>query len=300
MITIVTHNNINRDKWEACIMSAPNGRIYARYDFLNHLCKNWDALIYNDYEAVMPLTANRKYFISYLFQPFFCASLGVFGKNIDEQLLYIFLKTIPSKYKYWDIYLNCGNVYFLPEFEFKIRHNYFLDLDKNYNELFNNFSKNHQRNIKKGSAELTVKKSIPIESVVNVAKKQSKRYSNIKSHHFENFSNLFQFWLRYHKCETYGVFDKDQLVSAAAFLFDEKRAYYLLVGNEETGRSKSASHTLINRFIEDHANTGITLDFSGSNITSIADFYKGFGGIEENYVALKCNKLSSLLSIIGK
>lgn len=300
MITVVPHSKINKDKWDACIISSPNSRIYARYDYLNHLCKSWDAIIYNDYEAAMPLTGNRKYLINYLFQPFFCASLGVFGNHIDASLLRKFLLAVPSKYKYWDIYLNSGNLFPLQEFKFEIRHNYFVDINRNYNDIYNNFSKNHQRNIRKGNAGLLVKKNISIESVANLALKQSKKFSNIKVHHFQNFINLFHFWNKYYKGNTYGVFDNDRLVAGAAFLFDESRAYYLLVGNEESGRKKSASHTLINKFIEDHANTGITLDFAGSNIPSIADFYKGFGAIEESYVALKQNKLPSLLSIIGK
>ena len=64
-----------------------------------HLCLN-------DYEAVMPLTWNKKYGFYYLYQPAFTASLGVFGKNIDEQLVEEFLEAIPAKFKLIEISLN--------------------------------------------------------------------------------------------------------------------------------------------------------------------------------------------------
>ncbi len=50
------------------------------------MAKQWDALVWNDYEAVMPLTWNRKYGIAYLYQPFLTAQLGVFGNDITPQI----------------------------------------------------------------------------------------------------------------------------------------------------------------------------------------------------------------------
>jgi len=58
------------------------------------MADQWDALVLNDYEAVMPLTWNKKYGIHYLFQPFFCASLGVFAKK-KKDIVAPLLETYP-------------------------------------------------------------------------------------------------------------------------------------------------------------------------------------------------------------
>ncbi|GAC1385066.1 MAG: hypothetical protein NVSMB45_13440 [Ginsengibacter sp.] len=299
MFTVVPHYKINKEKWDACLMSSTVSRIYCRYDFLNCLCKNWSAIIYNDYEAIMPLTGRKKYLINYLYQPFFCASLGVFGNNISADLLKKFLNKIPEKYKYWDIYLNSGNLFSLSQFDFQIRVNYYLNLKNSYSKLFDSFSINHKRNIKIDHAFL-IKKNIPVNEVIELAHKQSKKYSPIKLKDFEFFERLYSFWFQHYKAVTYGVYDNIELLASAAFLYDNSRAYYLLVGNSEAGRKKSASHILINKFIYDHAGSDMTLDFVGSNIKSIARFYKGFGAVEEKYPALKKNNISPLLRIIGK
>src|SRR5450631_2115008 len=72
---------IEADKWDRCIREASNGLIYARSFYLDAMSRNWSALVMNDYEAVMPLTWNRKFGISYLYQPAFTAQLGMFFKK---------------------------------------------------------------------------------------------------------------------------------------------------------------------------------------------------------------------------
>ena len=80
-IRYVTYQQIDKAKWDACIASVDNGSIYAYSFYLDTMAKHWDALILNDYEAVMPLTWNKKYGIAYLYQPFFTASLGIFSSE---------------------------------------------------------------------------------------------------------------------------------------------------------------------------------------------------------------------------
>ena len=96
------------------------------------MSENWDALIINDYEMVMPLTWKKKYGIYYLYQPFYTASLGVFGNDISAEVVKLFLENIPSNFKYWDFYLNRNNLFSITEFSMYERSNYILPLCKNY------------------------------------------------------------------------------------------------------------------------------------------------------------------------
>ena len=105
------HNNIDKQKWDACITNANNGVVYAYSFYLDAMAKNWEALVLNDYEMVMPLTYNKKYGIYYLYQPPFCAQLGVFGNELTKEIVEKFIATIPLKYKYWDVYLNYKKIY---------------------------------------------------------------------------------------------------------------------------------------------------------------------------------------------
>src|SRR5678810_1090309 len=109
-IGYLSHHEIDKTKWDRCIKEADNGLIYGYSFYLDHMAGQWDGLVLNDYEAVMPLTWNKKYGIHYLYQPFLCAQLGLFGKNISTALLEAFLHSIPKKFAYWDIYLNHQNI----------------------------------------------------------------------------------------------------------------------------------------------------------------------------------------------
>ncbi|MBS1975692.1 MAG: hypothetical protein JST13_15195, partial [Bacteroidetes bacterium] len=85
-IHYLQQHEIDKTRWDACISSSANGLIYACSSYLDTMSKNWDALVLRDYEAVMPLTWNKKYGVYYLYQPAFTASLGIFGNNISAKL----------------------------------------------------------------------------------------------------------------------------------------------------------------------------------------------------------------------
>ena len=148
-IQYLTQQQIDKTKWDNCIDKAGNGLIYGYSFYLDHMAPHWDALVLNDYEIVMPLTWNKKYSIYYLYQPFLTAQLGVFGNTITGETLEAFLKAIPGKFKFLDIYLNHNNVFPLKEFELYQRSNYVLDINKPYEELYTNYRENIQRNIRK-------------------------------------------------------------------------------------------------------------------------------------------------------
>lgn len=292
-ISYLTYQHINKIKWDTCIDNASNGLIYGYSFYLDCMAKNWDALVLNDYEAVMPLTWNKKYGIHYLYQPPFTACLGVFGNNLHAETVNEFLNAIPSKFSYWDIYFNHGNYFKLSDFNLYERMNYVLPLNESYEHLYSNYRENIQRNIKKaGQFGLTINKNIPISEVVALAKEQTREFASQPAETFTNFESLFALLYQKEKATTYGVHNKeDQLIASAAFFFSHHRAYYIMVGNHPDGKTLSASHTLIDAFIKDHAGQNIIFDFEGSDIPSLAFFYSSFGAKEEKYSAVKLNRL---------
>ncbi|HRF18349.1 MAG TPA: hypothetical protein PK977_09275 [Chitinophagaceae bacterium] len=59
-IRYLTHREIDKAKWDYRVSSSSNGLIYAYSYYLDTMSKNWDALVLNDYEAIMPLVWNKK------------------------------------------------------------------------------------------------------------------------------------------------------------------------------------------------------------------------------------------------
>jgi len=292
-IRYVPGDEIDRSKWDRCITEATNGLIYGFSFYLDHMSKHWDALVLNDYEAVMPLTWNKKFAIHYLYQPAFTASLGVFGNNLEESLIEKFIQAIPNKFKLIEISLNHENLLTLPPRFFISRTNYVLPLNATYAELYHQYRENHQRNIQKSKqAGCIVNRKAAIEEIIDLNRRQMKKISPIAENDYSRFKKLFQFLSNENKAFAYGISnEQNQLLSSAIFFFSHNRAYYIMAANHADGRNTGASHALIDAFIKDHAQKDMILDFEGSDIESLAMFYNGFGAKKEIYPAIRWNRL---------
>jgi len=301
-IQYIEYGQIDKTKWDACIGAASNGLIYGYSFYLDAMARNWDALVLGDYEAVMPLTWNKKYSIQYLYQPPFTPALGVFGNGITASLLNDFLKAIPNKFKYWDISFNHGNFFELSDFDLYQKMNYVLPLNESYDKISAGYGHNVKRTAKR-SEQLneTVQKNIDISEVIAIAKDQLQTLTKLSAEDFERFKNLYEVLYKKQMATSYGIYTAaGQLIASGVFFFSHKRAYYILAGNHPNGRTSGASHALIDAFIKDHAAQDLLLDFEGSDISSLAFFYSNFGGKEEKYSAIRLNRLPGYLKWMKK
>src|SRR5687768_13696999 len=172
-IRYITQQDIDRKKWDDCIDRAENGLIYGYSIYLDCMAVHWDGLVLNHYEAVMPLTWNKKYGFYYIYQPFLSASLGVFGNNLDAGVVDNFLKAIPRRFRLWEFSLNHGNFFPVHSFQLFERVNYVLPLNEDYNALYQNFRENVKRNIKKADKlGCTVMRNLAVSEVVKLASLQ--------------------------------------------------------------------------------------------------------------------------------
>lgn len=297
-IRFIPRGEIDTVKWDNCIGRSANGLIYGYSWYLDHMARQWDGLVLNDYESVMPLTWHKKYGVHYLYQPFLAAQLGVFGNAPVDA----FLKTIPSKFSYWDIYLNHGNHAIPKAFPMVVRKNFILDLSPSYEDLYRSYSPNIQRNIRK-SEKLGAKPVIdfPVDEVIELAAEQMKHYARDHSADMARFKKLFRYLQERQQAITYGMRNTaGELMASCVFLFSHNRAYYLLVGNHPKSRHAGASHSLVDAFIRDHANKQLLLDFEGSDVPGLAHFYGSFGSQQENYPAIRLNRLPFYIKWLKK
>jgi len=291
VIQFVKRKDLDDAKWNACIEAAPNGLIYGYSFYLDASCSNWDALLLDDYTVVMPLPWRKKWGIHYLYQPFATAQLGLFGPALTPDLLDGFLKKIPAVFTFWDVPLNFGNRFGLPSFLLYERKNYILQLNAGYENIYANYRSHIKRNIKKAaSRNCTVKKNIPVDVVLSLAKQQAA--NNASATDFNRFKNLYTVLVQTGKAVTYGVVSAGgEMLASAVFFVSHQRAYYILAGNHPQSRNTGASHFLIDAFIKDHAAQNLTLDFEGSDVPALQFFYSSFGAVEEPYTAIRYNRL---------
>src|ERR1700722_3468437 len=152
MIKYLKHTEIDKAKWDVCIANSFNKNIYANSWYLDVVCPAWEALIDGDYQAVMPLTCNKKYGINYLYQPYFTQQLGILGMDeLSNEKMNEFLNAIPSQFRLIEINLNINNSIQNKEFEIKNLPTHLLNLNQSYEAIYSNYSDNLKRNLSKAS-----------------------------------------------------------------------------------------------------------------------------------------------------
>jgi hypothetical protein len=300
LITHLEHKDIDRAKWDLCLEQSVNSLVYAYSWYLDIVSPNWGALILDDYLAVMPLTGHRKYFISYLSQPFFTQQLGVFSKqNISHDILVEFLEAIPSRFKFIEIQLNEQNQVLDEQFKIKKRKNYVLDLNRNYDKIAKEFNSQTMRNLKRAKKHELSMKSISGKEVVLFYKlHKAVSTKGVREKDYQMLLNLVEMANDKRSLLARGVYDKSgELLAAGVFLVQRNRLIFLLGNGSEMGREKGAMTLLMDSLIMQFSGHKMVLDFEGSEIEGIARFFKSFGAEKRNYYKFRRNNLPWILKI---
>lgn len=296
MIKYLTHEEIDIDKWDDTINKSFNGLVYATSWYLDLVHEDWGALVENDYERVMPLTANRKFGVNYIHQPFFVQQLGVFSITmLEPKVIQNFIEHIPVKYKFVEFNLNSFNKTDNLDCEIVTNKNHVLDLINEYPKISTKFSKQTKRNLKKSQKNnLTLMKNIKPEAVIKLFRENRGKYiAKWKDHHYKILTHLMHSAIYKNRGMIYGVFTRrNELVAGAFFLKFRNRLIFLFSGIDEEARQNAAMTFLIDGVIQEHSPNQLVLDFEGSNDENLARFYKGFGAKEIDYSGVRMNNLS--------
>jgi hypothetical protein len=294
LITYLTHEQIDKTKWNECIKHSLNPLIYGYSWYLDESAPNWDALVLDDYEAVFPLTHARKYFVNYLYQPLFTQQLGVFYKNLlGAEELGNFIKAIPKKFRFIDIALNEGNHFEIEHSSLRKRKNYVLDLEKPYLKTLKKCTDHTLRNIKK--SKKISNQIIPqgFDDVINLyVKYKSEQTHRVTSNDYKRFSKIAKAIQQNEFLNCIGVVnEKNEMIASAIFAICDNRIIYLMGVSTKEGRERRAMYLLFDHIIELYSEQNYLLDFEGSDIPGVAQFFKGFGAIKQPYYKLHINNL---------
>ncbi len=297
-IVFCKRSEINVAKWDLLVRNSPQRLIYFESWYIDSMTNgNWNALIYGDYEFVMPLPFKKKYFINYVYQPFITQRLGVIGLNrCTSGLLSQFLDSIPYKYLIVEQNIdfqtdNMGNYNTVRRF------NHVLDLKKSYETIVSGYNRNTKRNIETA-------KGFELEIIYDLDIEQFAEFQcNWEPYEFTkpnkaNVKNMIVNAGKYAKPMIVGVADNVGLVSVGLFIVNIERVYFLLCASSEVGKKKRAMFYLIDRMINKYAGQDKLFDFTGSSIKSIAQRNLGFGADIEYYSFI--NRKSLFQSLLKK
>ncbi|MCX6283825.1 MAG: GNAT family N-acetyltransferase [Bacteroidetes bacterium] len=160
------------------------------------------------------------------------------------------------------------------------------------------FSQNTRRNIRKAidSGVNTGRNLRPEELVKLFRENFGNKEGKLNDFHYERMEKLMATAVEKGIGHVRGAFDEEGLLSSAAFfLNDGPRVYFLFAASSPPARENGAMFLLIEQFIRENAGTNIILDFEGGDDTNLGRFYKSFGAEEIVYYRVLRNRLPGLM-----
>jgi len=275
---------IDDERWNRVVSLSPYETAYAHTWYLDACSDQWDALILGDYRVVMPMAFRRKMGIRYLYQPRFCQQLGAYSEGeVDASVMKLLLHEMKRKFRLGDYALNEGNyLEVAPGFKLWDNTNYTLQLDPGYAAVSGGYTTNCRRNVKKAAESgLVFSDRVPVEDLVRMKREHDHRVQS--EAHYRHLVRMFGSLHQQGHMLGCGILKDGILCAGALFAYGTKRMHYLLSVSSRTGREHHAMFLLIDQVIRTHAGKPVCLDFEGSNIPTIARFFRGFGARPRHY-----------------
>ena len=294
MIRHLVHDEIDKALWDAMLLKCVNRIWYMQSWVLDIASPGWEALMDEESGAIMPLTWRRKWGSNYLFQPYGLQQQGVFAPRVDVALCEAFLAAVPRRFAYWDIYLN-ESMHIKAGIDERVSENtqQTILLNADAATLRSGYSQGHRRNLRKAAKDGSpITEQVGAPEFVGIFKRTTvERFGAGPSGSMDVLERLIVSAIERGQCRMLGMRDGDVLIAAACFMEWNGRAIFFKSANDAVGLERQAMFRITDRYIADHAATGILLDFAGSNTASVARFNAGFGARSTVYLRLVRNRL---------
>ena len=280
MIRRLKYNEIDFEKYSKCLENSAQKNWYARKEVLDQLSGNWHILVYNDYEAVMPVPLKRKFALNLVVMPLFCQQLGVFSSKDDFKINDQFLNFLKNRYNIFSYSFNHYNSFSQD-----------LDKKKNYTIQISDYILLRRKKYFKGRkstakcAQHLIYKEIDFsEESFSFMQKNFKGLS--KNGDVEKYRKYLNFLYTNNSLKLSGAYLDEKLINIAV-LIDEKDQLSLLgLINDEEYKDENGPSFLIDKILSFYIHEK-KFNFMGSNIRGI---FKSFGAELQEYPTLE-NKI---------
>lgn len=292
-IKYLSRPEIDSERWDHCVRGSGNGVMYALSYYLDHVTRNWGAVVLNDYQSVMPVAWNRKWWISYVYDAPFVQRLGIFGEPIDEDTKKIFLKTVTDRFPYVDACFDFAVDHY--DVGVRKRNNFLIQLNQSYADIKSGYTDECRSNIRKAVARgCSFDKEVPVAEVIALYRKVYGHFhTSLKSREYRQLEKLSAEAAVRGQLRSSGVrlAATGELIFGALLFNCGKRLYYLLAAPTAAGRKARAAYYYIDQLMQRYCGTGLIFDFEGSDVPDVAAFYRRFGPETERYYHLHVNRL---------
>lgn len=284
---LLARKEIDDAKWNACVANSKiqNPLLYSWA--MDATSEDWCAIVDGDYTFLWPIPFSFNLGIKRARQQSFSRQVDIIG---DSSLLPKAIELAKREFKQFDIRISKT---------IEIGENQkFQSLDLN-TEI--EFKTNAKRHIKKAKEKYIFEYSKDIDSLVELYKSNSFLKFKQPLSNLSVLKKSMEAYLRNEKGYLV-VGTIENSVKAAAFFIEDKDTSYYLIGDAfDEDKKNGAIYGLINYAIEKSILEGKKIfDFGGSNVKTVAEFYKKFGAEDKAYSRIYWNQLPFWFKLIKK
>lgn len=302
MIAYVKRKHLDIAKYDACIQNSQQSRVYAFSWYLDIVADNWDALVLDDYDAVMPIPWRRKFGLKYVYPPFWTLELGVF--SVSKDLKYDpFFKILFTHFKFVESRLNCENNINNNTSFLIARQMQMLSMNLNYDDVFSNYRKDRKKDLRKAlKVDLTEKWNDNPDNLIELFKDNvGKRTPFIIEKDYFVLKELLLKCIENKVGEVLSIYNKENKLVASGFFLKHKNTVTILVSSTDFKNRNNGENTfLIDSAIFKYLKNHNYFHFGGSSMESIAKYFLSFGSETQEYQQIKYNKLPLFLKLFKR
>lgn len=272
MIKKIKYQDLDLDQYIRCLDTSDQKKSYAYPHYLDVVCgNNWDVLVYNDYEAVMPVPFVIKLGVKFVIMPKLTQQLGVYSMEDKTEINDLFLSFLQKEYAIWYYAFNDVNRF---SQALKSRKN-FLIHQGDYELIRQKYSPKRKRKLRLDPDVLqdSERKLVTDFSQIDVFMRDN--YAGVEGKDLDGFIKIFKAFFDDNYLKVYGFKYQNQWVNMIALYEDDLNAILLGTFNKKEFVKLSGACVLIDDAIRDNVAMRI-FDFEGSELSNVEEFFRGF------------------------
>lgn len=282
----ISRKELDEVKWSA-LAAQSDFPYFMSLSYLDAVSPNWEALIINDYEAVLPIFPQQKFGLSVSLQPLFLRSLDVLGNKDFSFILFAELKSI---FALIDLNFTTEVKDKLGEIDAKSFVFQVIPLEEGYEGVRENYSENVRRKVKQFQKQggTIALHSEPEKLIQLFQSEKANVYETMTDEAYNALITLMQASLKNGKGKLFAAMMNGEIEAMAFFIFEETATLYLKGIANEAGRKSGALQAVFDRVIQESCTLKKRIfDFGGSHQTGLSTFNRKFGAKDFQYFRIK-------------
>ena len=296
-IRLIDSKNIDENKWLRMLSkTTPLHSQYCEYWYINSVCNKWKAYVKGDYESCFPFAINTKAGIDVVYQPFFTRQFPFLGAHDVQFISDVFLM-IKKEFQW--IRINLPFSFNELTLDTKLLNFQSLNLSYDYSSIYNNYSSNAKRILKKTEG-LELEKCDDVDGFISLFENEVGSKIGLVDENYRSLNYLIKNGISNGQIKLFSIKKNEVILGFVCIYFHKNIINYLKGTLTSEGKKLGGMYFAFDQIIQQYAAKDCIFDFGGSNVKGIASFYEKFGAKNLTYYSHEYNKLPKLINKLKK